>query len=241
MAVHDPRRKRLEQAKLLSNSECYQERLEVAQQIIRGNSSLIESERSLAISSYISFARSRCESLQVLQGLIEQQRSRGRIDRSQKLEEIRSSIVSEFLEFGRRFTALLDTSTIPSSKHDIPANVFYLRTKADILRYESEVASEPAKSQLAARARSCYHQALSLLREEAPHLIVAMLGVALNYSVFVFDELKKGRDALDIAQTALTEAAGVDDSANEAEVNEATRLQEVIRQNILDWTRNTQP
>jgi hypothetical protein len=123
------------------------------------------------------------------------------------------------------WTSLLDTTTIPASKHAIPAYVFYIRTKADILRYESEVASEPTKSQLAARAKSCYTQALSTLRKEGPNLIVRLA-------------LKKGKDGLEIAQTALTETAGSEKSTSEPEMSEPKRLQEVIRESILEWTRN---
>jgi hypothetical protein len=77
------------------------DRIDIARQIIKSERSLTEQERTLSIGSFRRFLqRARRESIQILQGIIEQQRSRGRLDRRQKLEDARAETITEFFFFG---------------------------------------------------------------------------------------------------------------------------------------------
>jgi hypothetical protein len=57
----------------------------------------------------------------------------------------------------------------------------------------------------------------------------------------LFDLQGNSQSALDVAQQALEETAGITNTGNDADYNEALRLQDVIRQNIVEWTRPVQP
>jgi hypothetical protein len=75
----------------------------------------------------------KAHSIHVFRELQGQQRSRGRADGCQKLDEHITSELSEFLDFCNRFVTTLDQALISGAKDDTSAMIFWLKTKADFL------------------------------------------------------------------------------------------------------------
>jgi hypothetical protein len=233
------RRRRLEIAKLLSSTECLSDRINSSTEIVSMTEApLTEAERTLVADSSRAMARSKAQSIRVLRGVYDQQRSRGRADRCQKLDEYINAEVGDFLDFCSKFVASIDQSLIPHAKNDISAMIFYLKTKADFLRYQIEFLADAARAHVAGQAMQCYDEALSTAGSELAAPNSLWLAVALNYSVFLFETQGQSKQAIDIARKVLEDSATLTNSGNEAEFKEATRLQEVIRQNLAGWTHD---
>jgi 14-3-3 protein epsilon len=182
--------------------------------------------------------RAKAHSIHVLRGLHNQRRSRGRAAHCQKLDEHITSELSEFLEFYNRFVTTLDQSLISAAKDDTSAMIFWLKMKADFLRFQTEFLTDPARTHTAGQAVQCYEETLSTARVEfsAPNSL--WFAVAFNYSVFLFETQRQSKQAISVARTVLEDSAGLTNSGNETEFKEATRLQEFIRQNLAGWTHD---
>jgi hypothetical protein len=159
----------------------------------------------------------KAHSIHVLRGLHNQQRSRGRADGCQKLDEHITSELSEFLHFWNRFVTTVDQSLISGAKDDTSVMIFWLKTRADFLRHQTEFVTDSARTRTARQAVQCCEEALSTATVEFPAPNSLWLAVAFNYSVFLFETQRQSKQAEDRA--CLT------NSGNEAEFKEATRLQ----------------
>jgi hypothetical protein len=95
--------------------------------------------------------------------------------------------------------------------------IFWLKTKADFLRYQTEFLTDPARTRTAGQAVQCCEEGLSTARVEFPAPNWLWLAVAFNYSVFLFEIQRQFKQAED--------SAGLTNSGNETEFKEATRLQ----------------
>jgi 14-3-3 protein epsilon len=84
----------------------------------------------------------------------------------------------------------------------------------------------------------CCEEALSTARVEFPAPNSLWLGVALDYSIFLFETQRQSKQAISVARTVLEDSAGLTNSGNETEFKERTRLQELIRQNLAGWTHD---
>jgi hypothetical protein len=166
----------------------------------------------------------KAHSIHVLRGLHDQQRSLGRADGCQKLDEHITSEFREFLDFCNRFVTTLDQSLISGAKDDTSAMIFWLKTNADFFRYQTECLTDPARIRTAGQAAQCYEEALSTAGVEFPAPNSVWLAVAFNYSVFLFETQRQSKQAVSVARTVLEESAGLTDSVNETEFKEATRL-----------------
>merc|ERR1711988_345103 len=85
------------------------------------------------------------------------------------------------------------------------ATVFYMKMKADYFRYLAEFATGAAKTEHAEKAQGAYKLATDKATELAPtHPI--RLGLALNYSVFLYEVQSKSEDACSLAKQAFDDA-----------------------------------
>ena len=133
---------------------------------------------------------------------------------------------------------LIDRMLLPAAEKDAKATIFYLRTKADFLRYECEWCDNSKKPALMERAEECYASALEKIRAGTPNPSSLSLSVALNYSVFMYEMRGKRREAVELAQRTLDEGACFVNDGNENEFAEVTNLQQILRTNITTWTRD---
>merc|ERR1712146_696815 len=101
--------------------------------------------------------------------------------------------------------SLLDTKLIEGAAPSAEAKVFYLKMKADYYRYLAEFATGERKNAHALMADDAYASATKSAADLAPtHPI--RLGLALNYSVFLYEVQSKSSEACKLAKQAFDDA-----------------------------------
>merc|ERR1711918_178909 len=134
---------------------------------------------------------------------------------------------------------LLDQDLIPKSGSSAEASVFYMKMKADYYRYLAEFATGSVKEDHAKNAQETYKVATDKATELAPtHPI--RLGLALNYSVFLYEVQSKSQEACDLAKQAFDDAIAELDTLDEESYKDSTLIMQLLRDNLTLWTSDEQ-
>eukprot|EP00966_Prymnesium_polylepis_P072016 1672635-Prymnesium_polylepis.1 len=111
--------------------------------------------------------------------------------------------------------------------------------KADYYRYLAEFAKEKAKTENADCADKAYKEATEKANDLAPtHPI--RLGLALNYSVFLYEVQGETSKACELAKEAFDNAIAELDTLDEESYKDSTLIMQLLRDNLTLWTSDSE-
>lgn len=128
-----------------------------------------------------------------------------------------------------------ETEATTAESEKLESNVFYIKMKGDYYRYIAEVAKDDEKDQVVNQSADAYQKAYDISEKMATtHPI--RLGLALNYSVFLY-EIKADQDeACKLAKSAFDSAITELDKLNEDKYKDSTLIMQLLRDNLTLWT-----
>merc|ERR1712146_517857 len=111
----------------------------------------------------------------------------------------------------------------------------YQKMKADYYCYLAEFAEGEKKAEDAGKAADSYDKATGHSSGLAPtHPI--RLGLALNYSVFLYEVQAKQQEACSLAKQAFDDAIAELDTLDEESYKDSTLIMQLLRDNLTLWT-----
>jgi len=129
---------------------------------------------------------------------------------------------------------LLETVLIPNEKAQQYAQVFYKKMAGDYYRYLAELSGSEKGYDV--KSSQAYDGAYELAKEIMKPTDVVRLGLALNYSVCLFEIVKDKAKACELAHNAFEEAIQKLDKVNEQEYRDGTLILQLLRDNLTLWT-----
>ncbi|CAE7463306.1 artA [Symbiodinium natans] len=114
--------------------------------------------------------------------------------------------------------------------------VFYQKMKADYYRYIAEFRDNDEKEKAAQSASQAYQEAANVAEKDLAVTHPIRLGLALNYSVFMYEVLLKPDDACKMARTAFEDAIAELDNVAEDSYKDSTLIMQLLRDNLTLWT-----
>merc|ERR1712046_490037 len=153
------------------------------------------------------------------------------------LEEYKAEVAQELKKYCDEVIGMLDNSLIKDSL-DVEGSVFYLKMKADYYRYLAEFME---KDKNAEQSEAAYVQATKASTADPNDGMnacnPARLGVALNYSVFLYEMRDKQQDACRVAKEAFDQALeGLEQVEVDTDYKDATLIMQLLRDNLQLWT-----
>merc|ERR1711920_480598 len=130
---------------------------------------------------------------------------------------------------------LLDGNLIGKASNG-ESKVFYQKMKADYYRYIAEFRDGDEKSKASESARKAYQEAANVAEKDLPVTHPIRLGLALNYSVFMYEVLGNPDDACKMARTAFEDAIAELDNVAEESYKDSTLIMQLLRDNLTLWT-----
>jgi len=223
------------QAKLAEQAERYDEMVEYMKEVVQcSDKDLTLEERNLLSVAYKNVVGARRASLRIIGSIYGKEQEKnspnvGLVNTYKvKVEEELNKICEEIL-------GLLDKKLIANSDGNAEASVFYKKMKADYYRYLAEFSEADAKIDHATNAETAYKQATEKGAELAPtHPI--RLGLALNYSVFLYEVQTQTSKACDLAKDAFDAAIAELDTLDEDSYKDSTLIMQLLRDNLTLWT-----
>lgn len=144
-----------------------------------------------------------------------------------------SQLQAELKAMCTNILQILDDGLIDSNKAD-DAQVFYLKMGADYYRYLAECVED--NKTYPVKAKEYYQKAMDIAEKQLPPTHPIRLGLALNYSVCLYEIINEKDNACQLAKTAFDEAISQLDKLEETDYKDSTLIMQLLRDNLTLWT-----
>merc|ERR1712146_760448 len=195
-------------------------------------------ERNLLSVAYKNVVGARRASLRII-GSIEAKEKEKNSPNHPLVSTYKSKVEEELNQICNDILELLQSRLIPKAENSPEATVFYQKMKADYYRYLAEFAGGETKTSHAGSAEAAYKAATEKAANLAPtHPI--RLGLALNFSVFLYEVQAKTSEACTLAKAAFDDAIAELDTLDEESYKDSTLIMQLLRDNLTLWTSDEQ-
>jgi 14-3-3 protein epsilon len=224
-------------AKLAEQAERYEEMVEYMKAVATASPAsedLSLEERNLLSVAYKNVVGARRASLRIIGSIEAKEKSKPENTKAEVIGGYKAKVEQELNSICNDILALLDANLIKDSLESEP-KVFYQKMKADYFRYLAEFAEGEVKTGHADNAEGAYNAATEAAKSLAPtHPI--RLGLALNYSVFLYEVQGKQAEACALAKQAFDDAIAELDTLDEESYKDSTLIMQLLRDNLTLWT-----
>ncbi|KAK8883379.1 hypothetical protein M9Y10_046029 [Tritrichomonas musculus] len=222
-------------ARVADQAERYQDVIKNLNTIIDMDPKLSPDERNLLSVAYKALTGSDRSALRTVNAFLEDETIKAINERVVKLEELRTKLVTELDGYCNELIDLTDKKLLPAAD-DALTKVFYEKLKADYYRYSVEFKPESERKEGSEKAKASYEAAMNIATSELTKANPAFLGLALNYSVFLYEIIGQKEDAIKLADKSFKEAVDLLDELGEDEYSEATLILQLLKDNVSLWT-----
>jgi len=222
-------------AKLAEQAERYDEMADHMKEVGKLGEELSIEERNLLSVAYKNAVGSRRAAWRIITSVEQKERSKGNEENAKWAKEYCGKVEKELQTICDTILGILDGNLI-SKAGSGEAKVFYQKMKADYYRYIAEFTDGDAKSQAAENARKAYADAAAVAEKDLAVTHPIRLGLALNYSVFMYEVLSNPDEACKMARTAFEDAIAELDNVAEDSYKDSTLIMQLLRDNLTLWT-----
>ena len=162
------------------------------------------------------------------------EKKENRIDIVDRIDEYYAKVTQDLLDFAHRTIDLLEQNIIPNID-DVECLAFSKKMLGDLFRYITETGHSTELENAKEKSMQYYMEAIKIADDLHPCSPVR-LNIMLNYSVFVFDGLKKQNDAIDILTNILQNDRDGLASITGERLKEAENIFSIMENNLKIWT-----
>uniref|UniRef100_A0A915EKM8 14-3-3 domain-containing protein n=1 Tax=Ditylenchus dipsaci TaxID=166011 RepID=A0A915EKM8_9BILA len=145
--------------------------------------------------------------------------------RSWRVINYREKIETEIKDICNDVLKTMD-KIVPHAVDD-DAKVFFLKMRADYLRYLAEVAERVERQAVVEKSRQAYLEAFDIAKEKMPPTNPIRLGLALKFSMFYY--------ACELAKKAFDEALVGLNGIDEESRKDSIMIMQLLRDNLQIW------
>merc|ERR1712151_82629 len=222
-------------AKLAEQAERYDEMADHGEKVGKSQGELSVEERNLLSVAYKNAVGSRRAAWRIITSVEQKEKSKGNEEQAKYAKEYCGKVEAELQKICDTILGLLDGNLIGKASTG-ESKVFYQKMKADYYRYIAEFTDGDAKSKAAESARVAYADAATVAEKDLAVTHPIRLGLALNYSVFMYEVLSNPDEACKMARTAFEDAIAELDNVAEDSYKDSTLIMQLLRDNLTLWT-----
>jgi len=228
-------------AKLAEQAERYEEMLGYMREIALSKESLTLEERNLLSVAYKNVVGARRASLRIIAS-VEDRQCKGDVVEWQKqaLAAYKSRVEEELGKVCDEILMLINERLIPGaqdgSSSQVDSHVFYQKMQADYYRYLAEFKCGAERETIAKKAEESYAAARTIADRHLTPTHPIRLGLALNYSVFLYEVVNLPNKACDLAKQAFDDAIAELDTLDEESYKDSTLIMQLLRDNLTLWS-----
>jgi len=222
-------------AKLAEQAERYDEMADYMKEVAKCSDDLTVEERNLLSVAYKNAVGSRRAAWRIITSVENKEKSKGNEEQAKHAVEYCEKVEAELHNICQAILELLNDNLVPAAKAG-ESKVFYQKMTADYHRYLAEFVQGDEKAKAAENAREAYEQATINAAKDLAVTHPIRLGLALNYSVFMYEVLGKPDDACKMARTAFEDAISELDNVSEDSYKDSTLIMQLLRDNLTLWT-----
>jgi 14-3-3 protein epsilon len=218
--------------------ERYTDVIKFINEIIAEDSVLSADARKLLSIAYKVLTGAQRNALRTISAFLDDETVKAIPERVSKLTELRDRLVTELNDYCNELIELTNSKLLTDSA-DAKTKVFYEKLKADYYRYSIEFETDAMRDAGSEKAKESYERAIATdeLRSADP----AYLGLALNYSIFLYEILGKKKEAIELADKTFKRGVELtNDPPDESEYSEATLILQLLKDNVELWNEEAE-
>merc|ERR1712150_296225 len=192
-------------------------------------------ERNLLSVAYKNAIGSRRAAWRIISSVEQKETTKGNEEQAGYAKDYRNKVEGELQKICDTILKLLGEKLIPKTPSG-ESKVFYGKMKADYYRYIAEFTIDDKKQQAAEDAKEAYAEATKVAEKDLVVTHPIRLGLALNYSVFMYEVLSQPEQACTMARTAFEDAIAELDNVAEDSYKDSTLIMQLLRDNLTLWT-----
>nr|AFZ78828.1 14-3-3 protein [Coptotermes formosanus] len=196
---------------------------------------LTSEERNLLSVAYKALTGNRRTALRTVIAFIEDPSIQPQAERISKLQELKNKLLSELDDYCKEIVELVDKKLLPSAT-EAGNKVFYEKLKADYFRYSVEFKDGNERKEGSNKAKESYKVAMDIAESSLSKANPQYLGLALNYSVFLYEIDGQKTEAISLADKTFKNAVDLLEELVEEEYSEATLILQLLKDNVTLWT-----
>jgi len=251
-------------AKLAEQAERYDEMVNFMKTYVAMEPNLGLEERNLLSVAYKNVVGARRASLRVIGSIEQKEKQKDDSSKVQDIVAYKSKVEDELDRICHDILSLLDDQLIKTAELNKAAEsiVFYqkvecspwhssknrknvvvdaaryllLQMKADYYRYLAEFKTGSDKTDIGEKAEAAYKAATDHADSNLAPTHPIRLGLALNYSVFLYEVQQQMDKACTLAKTAFDDAIAELDTLDEESYKDSTLIMQLLRDNLTLWT-----
>jgi len=235
----DERNKNVYFAKLAEQAERYDEMAEHMEKVGSSEDDLSVEERNLLSVAYKNAVGSRRAAWRIITSIAEKEKTKGNEENASFAKTYCGKVEDELQKICSTILDLLDKKLIPKTPSG-ESKVFYEKMKADYYRYIAEFTTGGDKKKASEDAQAAYAEATKVAEKDLVVTHPIRLGLALNYSVFMYEVLQQPEEACKMARTAFEDAIAELDNVAEDSYKDSTLIMQLLRDNLTLWTSDQQ-
>ena len=216
-------------SRLNEKAEKYSEMFKYINKYVELDPKLSKEERNILCSGYKYIISDKRNSLRILNNI--EKRNTYQLA---YIKEIRQNIEKELYQILLDIEKMLDKYLIPNAI-DIENKVFYLKLKADFMRYKCEISYGKELDDIISKTEKIYKEANDIANKELMISNSTRLGLALNYSVFFYDIKKMKEEAINIAKNAFDDAMKILDNLEISKAKDTLLIIQMLKENLIFW------
>ena len=216
-------------SRLNEKAEKYSEMFKYINKYVELDPKLSKEERNILCSGYKYIISDKRNSLRILNNI--EKRNTYQLA---YIKEIRENIEKELYQILLDIEKMLDKYLIPNAI-DIENKVFYLKLKADFMRYKCEISYGKELDDINSKTEKIYKEANDIANKELMISNSTRLGLALNYSVFFYDIKKMKEEAINIAKNAFDDAMKILDNLEISKAKDTLLIIQMLKENLIFW------
>ena len=216
-------------SRLNEKAEKYSEMFKYINKYVELDPKLSKEERNILCSGYKYIISDKRNSLRILNNI--EKRNTYQLA---YIKEIRENIEKELYQILAEIEKMLDKYLIPNAI-DIENKVFYLKLKADFMRYKCEISYGKELDDIISKTEKIYKEANDIANKELMISNSTRLGLALNYSVFFYDIKKMKEEAINIAKNAFDDAMKILDNLEISKAKDTLLIIQMLKENLIFW------
>jgi len=236
----DERAKNVYFAKLAEQAERYDEMADYMEAVGKASDELSVEERNLLSVAYKNAVGSRRAAWRIITSVEQKEKTKGNEEQAIYAKAYVSKVEEELHKICSTILRLLDDKLIPKTPSG-ESKVFYVKMKADYYRYIAEFTTDDEKKQATEDAKKAYADATKVAETDLVVTHPIRLGLALNYSVFMYEVLSQPEQACTMARTAFEDAISELDNVAEDSYKDSTLIMQLLRDNLTLWTSTDEP
>lgn len=221
-------------ARLYERAEKYSDMIKCIIKFIELKPNLTVDERNILAAGYKNVIGAKRFSWRYLYNQMKKEEKSNNFLASNYVNEIKSKIENEIRSICKEVDLLVDDYLLPQAE-DAEYKVYYLKMKADYIRYLCEFTKDEENENNMYLAEKAYKEAYEIAEKSLPITSTTRLGTILNYSVFFFEIKNLREEASKIAKDALDEGLKVLDDLEKNKQKDTILIIQLLMENLIVW------